>query len=128
MGAAKLAGVTLRTVQRHRLRNPKFEKAELDALQMAIESVESEARRRAIDGVERIHFRTDKDGTVHEHIERKYSDTILLRLLERLETGSWRQRQPLENRSSATFATRGERKAALERARFELANALQQRQ
>jgi hypothetical protein len=127
--AAKLAGVTLRTVQRYRFRNFEFEKAEVDALQMAIESAESEAFRRAIDGVERIHFHTDKDGAVHEHKERKYSDTMLLRLLERLETGSWRQKQQPEARSGrAIFATRIERKAALEKARSELASARQKGQ
>lgn len=116
--AAKAAGVTVRSVQRHRIDYPEFEKAEADALVIAMETAESEARRRAIDGVERISRKIDKDGTVHEHIERKYSDTILLRLLERLETGSWRKKhQKIEQCPGPAFATRVERKAALDEAR-----------
>lgn len=55
--------------------------------------------------------------------ERQYSDSLLLRLLERLETGSWcqKQQQQIEHGSPGAFATRAERKAALEKARAEVA-------
>lgn len=115
--AAKSAGVALRTVQRLRASDPQFEEREVEALLMARDVAEDEARRRAVDGVERIRRHTAKNGTVYEHIERKYSDTILLRLLERLETGSWRQKQQIQRAGCTTFKTRAERKAALERAR-----------
>jgi hypothetical protein len=115
--AAKSAGVTVRTVQRLRASDPRFEQRESEALLMAMDVAEDEARRRAVDGVERIRRHTAKNGAVYEHIERKYSDRILLRLLERLETGSWRQKQQVEHSSGLTLKTRSERKAALEQAR-----------
>jgi hypothetical protein len=52
-----------------------------------------------------------------DHIEREYSDQLMLRLLERLETGTWRQKQQVEHSGSVTFKTRAERLSALEAAR-----------
>ena len=113
VAAARTANVNYKTVFRHRQKDAAFETAEREVMQMAKHAAESEATRRAIEGVEEIY--TTKDGTVHK--TRKYSDTILLRLLEKHETGSWRQKQQIEHSGGVTFKTRAERKAALEQAR-----------
>jgi hypothetical protein len=114
--AARAARVTLRTVQRHRANDPEFKKAEADALQIAMEVVESEAIRRAVEGVDRSYRYTDKNGTIHEHVGREYSDRILLRYLVKLETGSWSDKRVLGHQGAGiTFKTRAERLAALEK-------------
>lgn len=119
--ASKAAGVSLKTLAKHRKMLPAFEQAELDVLKLSLTFAESEAIRRATDGVESIYRRIvkDKDGTetVHEHVEIKYSDTLLLRLLTRLESGTWRDSKVVEANTTMTFKTRAERKAALEQAR-----------
>lgn len=113
VGAAKTANVDYSTVFRHRQKDAVFESAEAEVMRMAKHAAESEAVRRAIEGVEEIY--TTKDGTIHK--TRKFSDTILLRLLEKHETGSWRQKQQIEHSGGMTFKTRAERKEALEKAR-----------
>lgn len=120
VAAAFTAGIVATTVQRRRNSDAEFAKRERDALALANDICESEARRRAIEGVESTFY--DKDGNmVRTKIE--YSDTILLRLLERLETGSWRQKQQIDVNAPGSFATRAERLAALEKARAEDAAA-----
>lgn len=113
VAAAKAAGCAYMTVYRYRLSDPAFETAEADVMKAQRHVAESEAVRRAVEGVESLY--TTKDGTIHS--ERKFSDTLLLRLLERQETGSWRQKQQIEHSGGMTFKTRAERKEALEKAR-----------
>lgn len=118
--AAKAAGVTIRAVQKRRNSDPAFTREETDAMAVAKDLVESEIFRRAIDGVQTVVIY--KDGKIIT-TKTEYSDQLLLRAAERLETGSWRQKQQIEH-SAATalqFPTRAARKEALERARAEMA-------
>lgn len=115
--AAKAANVTPRTVQRRRKIDATFDAEEQDRMEVVRDAVESEITRRAIEGVTRKRY--DRNGKlISEEIE--YSDALLLRLAERTETGSWRQKHQIEHGSSMVFATRA-RKAALEKARSEIA-------
>lgn len=113
VGAAKAARVDFSTVFRHRESCARFETIERDALKSAFDVAESEAVRRAVHGVVSVY--TTKDGKKHK--ETRYSDTILLRLLEKRQTGSWCQKQQIEHSGGMTFKTRAERKEALEKAR-----------
>lgn len=116
--AAKAASVTPRTVQRRRKVDAAFAADEQDRMEVVKDAVESEITRRAIEGVTRKRY--DRNGKlVSEEID--YSDALLLRLAERTETGSWRQKQQVESAQTVTFATRAERKAALEKARAAIA-------
>jgi hypothetical protein len=111
--AATHAGTNRQRVMEHRERDPEFRALENHAMERSRETAEDEARRRAIEGMENIY--TTKDGATR--VVRTYSDTILLRLLERQETGSWRQKQQIEHSGGMTFKTKAERQAALEKAR-----------
>lgn len=116
LDSAKLAEVNLRTVQRHRAADREFAELEAAAMEVGADLVESVITRRAIDGV--VTQRTTMpDGRVIEKWD--YSDTLLLRLAEKIETGSWRQKQQIEHSAPGIFATRAERKAALEKLRQE---------
>lgn len=103
--AAKDCDVDPSTVIYMRRRCPEFIIAEKAAMEDAKEVFESEAIRRAVDGVERVHYGRDGRVTSREII---FSDAILLRLLEKTETGSWRQRQQLEVGGPHSFGTLGE--------------------
>lgn len=117
--AAAFAGVTIRAVQKRRAADPLFAREEADAMAVAKDLVESEIFRRAIDGVQTL--TVTKNGSVVTS-KTEYSDQLLLRIAERLETGSWRQKQQVEHSASPLqFATREERRAAIERARQEIA-------
>lgn len=115
--AARAAGVCLRTVQRYRKENRSFAEAEADAMAVAADLVESEITRRAIYGTttEQRH----RDGSVT--VKTQYSDLLLLRLAEKIESGRWRQKQLIEHSGShKTFATRAERVAELNKVRREM--------
>lgn len=112
--AAEAAKVAYSTVWERRKIDPVFARSEDDAVKRAQRLLESEAVRRAMEGIRRIRFQP-KTGKVYYDIE--FSDILLLRLLEKNETGSWRRNHVVEQRSSITFATRAERKAALEKVR-----------
>lgn len=115
--AAEAANVTPRTVQRRRNIDAGFAAEEQDRMEVVKDAVESEITRRAIEGVTRKRY--DRNGKlISQDIE--YSDVLLLRLAERTETGSWRQKQQIESSLRFAYATRAERKAALEKARAEL--------
>lgn len=115
--AAIEAKVSRWSIARRRQTHPEFERAELDAMKFCFETCESEAKRRALDGVESSWTSIDKDGTRHVHKETKFSDTILLRLLVKLESGSWNEKRVIEHALGITFKTQAERKEALEKAR-----------
>jgi hypothetical protein len=113
--AAKAAGITPRTVQRRRGTDEAFAREERERMEVVKDLVESEITRRAIEGVSRKRY--DRNGRlISEEIE--YSDLLLLRLAERTETGSWRQKHQIEHSEGLVFKTRAERKRALEQARL----------
>jgi hypothetical protein len=115
MKAAKAANVSARSVQRRRALDPVFAAEERERMEIVKDAVESEITRRAIEGVTRKRY--DRNGNlISEEIE--YSDMLLLRLAERTETGSWRQKQQIEHSEGLVFKTRTERKRALEEARL----------
>lgn len=115
--SCRAAGVGRTTVWERRQREPEFEREEIAAIKRGIKTLESEAVRRAVEGVRKIRFEP-KTGKIH--YEREYSDTLMLRLLEHSETGSWQQKQKIEHSGGLSFRTRSERKAALEQARTAL--------
>jgi hypothetical protein len=96
-----------------------FATAEDDAVKRAQRVLESEAVRRAIEGMKVVRFQP-RTGKIFYDLQ--YSDTLLLRLLEKNETGSWRQKHQVEHSAGVTFKTRAERLAALEKARAATAN------
>jgi hypothetical protein len=114
--SATVAGVSLRTVFRRKAADPKFAELENEVMQQVqAAKIESEITRRAIRGV--VSTTVSRDGkTITEKVE--YSDTLLLRLAERLETGSWRQKHQVEQTTGPkVWPTRAERKAALAKMR-----------
>jgi hypothetical protein len=121
--SAKLAGVTLRSVQRRRVTDANFAAEEAAAMMVASDMIEDEITRWAIEGVEEPVFGSGGKGcgTVQVGTIRRFSDTLLLRLAERSESGSWRQKQQVEHSTPGMFATRADRKAALEKARADIA-------
>lgn len=116
--AAKAAKVDPSTVCDRRNIDPEFAQDERRAMKAAAASWESEAVRRGVDGVitqTRFHPITGKK--IGE--TRTFSDTILLRLLVKGETGSWRDSAKVEFAGSVDFTqmTRAQRVAKLEEAR-----------
>lgn len=121
--SAKAAGISPCRVRARRATDEAFARMEAEALAVAQEGADDEARRRACEGVVTETVTTTKGGETVTRTKIEYSDTILLRLLERLETGSWRQKQQIEHSAPDAFQTRAERIAALEKARAEIAAA-----
>lgn len=114
--SAVIAGVNIRTVQRERKRNAAFASAEGDVLREALDVVETEIRRRAINGV--TQEKVTRDGKVI--VETTYSDTLILRLAERLETGTWKQTQKVTIETGKTFDTATDRGEALKKVKGEV--------
>jgi hypothetical protein len=116
--ACRLAKVNRSTVMRYRDAHPEFERREELAFKKALVNVlEPEITRRAVEGVRKVRY--GRDGKILS-VEREYSDQMALRLAERLETGSWRQKQQIEHSGGIGFKTAAERKDALAKARAEL--------
>lgn len=118
--AAKAAGVTIRAVQLRRKVDAVFSKQEQEALEVLGEILESEAIRRAVEGVR--HERYHSNGRLM-YVATKYSDMLLLRLLEKVDPTWRRDYRPPAVSTEGGFATRAERLAALEKARAEAAAA-----
>lgn len=112
--AAAASKVAYSTVWERRKNESSFARLEDEALKRAQRFLESEAVRRAVEGTKVVRFQP-KTGKIYHDIE--FSDALLLRLLEKNETGSWRRNHVVEQRNEFCFATRAERKAALEKAR-----------
>lgn len=112
--AAAAARVSYSTVWERRQADAVFASFEDAAIARAQRVLESEAVRRAVEGTKVIRFQP-KTGKIFHDLQ--YSDLLLLRLLEKAETGSWRQKQQVEHSGGVTFKTRAERVAALEKAR-----------
>jgi hypothetical protein len=122
--SAKIAGITLRSVQRRRETDAAFAAEELSAMTVAGDMIEDEITRRAIEGIEEPVFGSGGKGvgTIQVGTIRRFSDTLLLRIAERTETGSWRQKQQMEHSTPGMYATRAERKADLAKMRAEIAH------
>ena len=74
--AAQAAGIP-RTKHYTWLKDPAYAKSFLEAEEIAIERLESEARRRAVEGTEKpVFYKGEECGTIRE-----YSDTLLIFLL-----------------------------------------------
>jgi hypothetical protein len=111
------AGVSLRSVQRRRREDSAFAREEREALACCRDRAISELTRRAIDGVEEV-IVTGTGKNRRETRRRVYSDTLLLRLLEYQETGSFRQKQQVEHSGGiASLPTLAARKQRLIEAR-----------
>ncbi len=112
--AAATAGRSLRYFQRLRKADPVFAKPEEGAPAVVADLLRSEITRRAIEGTEVV--TKGRDGSVI--IRREYSDTLILRLAEYLETRSWRQKQQVEHSGGiASLPTLAARKQRLAEAR-----------
>jgi uncharacterized protein YeaC (DUF1315 family) len=119
MVAYTAADVNASTVMRHRDQHPDFEKREEAAFKEALKNViEPEIMKRAVHGVRRLRY--GRDGKILQ-VEREVSDQLVLRLAERLERGTWVQKQQHEHSGQIVFKSRAERLAALEKAEKALA-------
>ena len=86
--AAEIAGITRRMVQYWKKDDPEFAEAFRVAEEKAADRLEQEARRRAIEGVPEPVFHQGKVvGTV-----KKYSDTLLIFLLNGMRPEKYRKR------------------------------------
>lgn len=119
--SAKSAGVTFKAVWKLRRRAPAFIEAEKHSIDQAKARLEDEVIRRAVDGLKRYKF--TKSGapimdprTGEQFYEMEYSETLLLRALERLDP-TWRSKQQIEHSVGAVPTTAADRRAALEAAR-----------
>lgn len=97
-------------------------------MRVVADMIEDEITRRAIEGVEEPVFGNGGPGvgTAKVGAIRKYSDTLLLRLAERTEIGSWKPSSKVELRGADPFLslTRAGRKARLGAAKAECAKPL----
>jgi hypothetical protein len=76
--ACRAARVGRSTAYRHRESDPDFADRWDDAIETAVDGMESEARRRAVDGTEKpVFYKGEQCGTIRE-----YSDTLLIFLLK----------------------------------------------
>lgn len=116
--SADRARVTLAFVIKTRKHDPVFRKMEDMAMEMVGDMIESEVTRRAIDGVVTQRTTTTMpDGSIVTKETITYSDTLLLRMAERLETKSWRPRIAIDQNNTTTmiFSTREERQREIQR-------------
>lgn len=117
--AAAVACVTVRGVYDRRERDQAFAKREAKALRDFRACAIAEITRRAVHGnEERIETGSGKSRRVV--IRTVYSDTLLLRLVEYQETGSFRQKQQIEHSGGfASLPTLADKKKRLEEAKRE---------
>jgi hypothetical protein len=94
-------------------------------MEVAKDIIEDEITRRAVEGIEEPVYGSGGKGvgTVQVGTIRRYSDTLLLRLAERTETGFWRQRQQVETGAPGAFKTRAELQEAIETREADMAKA-----
>lgn len=107
--AARAARKDAKTIYRRRLADVDFADAEKEAMKIAADAHESEATRRAVNGITETRYDPKTGKKVSQR--RVYSDTLLLRLLVRNETGSWRESSKIEHGGAVDFTamTRAER-------------------
>ncbi len=118
--AATSAGVSLRNVQIAKLKDDVFAAAEQAAILISRDHLESVIHKRAIEGdTVEIH---KPDGTIIKKVE--YDSYLQIRLAERLERGTWSQRQQIEHSiGEGTFQTLSDRRQAMEAVRRDLTEA-----
>ena len=94
--SAAACGVSQRMVYTWKKKRVEFSRAWDEAVEVAIDALESEARRRALKGVERKKW--TKDGrplidpvTGEQYVEREYSDVLLICLLNAHRPEKFRQ-------------------------------------
>lgn len=80
--AARLTGVSRETVYQHRRSDPDFARAWDDAIEQAADLLEDEAWRRGVEGVTTTSPIYVQGELVGERVVMRYSDRLLLRLLE----------------------------------------------
>lgn len=91
--AAAVAGLTREWFYSERKNDEAFARQWDTALDVANDRIEREAYRRAVEGVDEPVFgRVGKDQDGEVGVIRRYSDTILLRLLGARRPGVWRER------------------------------------
>jgi hypothetical protein len=84
--AAKFVGISRTEAYRTYQRDETFAALWDEALEIACDILEAEAHRRAVEGVdEPVFYRGEEIGAI-----KKYSDTLLLRLLEAHRPSKWR--------------------------------------
>lgn len=111
--AARRVGVARETAHRERKKDPAFATAWDEAVDEAVEALEYEARRRGFEGYDEpvVHqgkftvVKDEKTGEKHVLTIRKYSDTLLIRLLEANRPEKYRRRidQEVNMRGSVTL-------------------------
>lgn len=115
--AALLAGVTLRAVQKMRLRDRAFAAEEETALRVALDRVEALIMDHVLNGTTRTRF---GPGGIQIQ-EQEFCTNLTLRLAERLERGTWVQRQINEiTQPAANFPTVNDHQKALAEAEQKL--------
>lgn len=127
--SAEKAGKAFKTVWEFRQRCPAFVEAEKEAMAVASAALEDEVRRRSLEGLRRYKFTKGGDPIIdprtgEPYFELEYSDPLLLRYLEKNETGSWVPRQKLDHHAGgAVPTTAAARRAAMLEAEKAMAEA-----
>ena len=105
LASARRAHVSPAHVYRCRNRFPAFRQAWDDALAVAVESLETEARRRALDGWEDpVYYQGQPVGAI-----RRYSDRLLIVLLQAHKPELYNQQQIAERQSCENLMEQLER-------------------
>lgn len=106
--AAAIAGVSSSAVSALRQRNADFDAAFEDAMEEAIDKMETEARRRAVDGVEKtIYYQGEVCG-----YEQVYSDSLLMFLLKGRRRAVFGDKQELTGKDGAPLVLDSSSRAA----------------
>ena len=103
--AAKAAGCNRTTHNKWLREDPAYPAKFAEAQQEANGRLEAEARRRAVHGMERMKFYKGKPIMVDgkPYIEREYSDSLLIRLLQAHMPDKYAERQKVETSGSMTI-------------------------
>lgn len=97
--AARAAGISRQTAYERRESDPDFAAAWRDALEESCDALEREARRRAIEGTEEpVFYKGDECGRI-----RRYSDTLLIVLLNAHRPEKYRRNTKVEHDGQVTI-------------------------
>lgn len=99
--SAKNARVSLVTVQRRRKRDPEFMQACEEALDIAIDAMESAALQRAVNGTTRKKGVYFKGKQIGDESYQDYSDTLLIFMLKALRPDKYREQVDHNHRIQA---------------------------
>lgn len=100
--AAEAAGIDRRSHYNWLNDDPEYAEAFEQAKQMSIEALEKEARRRAIEGVQEPVY---QGGKLVGH-KRRYSDTLLMFLLNGLAPEKYKERKEVQHTGDQTINVR----------------------